>query len=230
MRFVVSVDLGQKQDYSALSITERKQEIIDPVNNPDTGVWKTEAERKTRISTWYEVRYLHRWPLNTPYDDIAGRVSDIVHNPKLDSDVHLVVDGTGVGAGVVELFRQHDLVPVEIVIHGGKNVTRTGNRWNVPKMDLIAALSTLFERRLINIAPSPFRDQFVDELATFRYKLRAGGGASAEAWRQRDHDDLVLSVAQGVWYHTYMGEQAGISHKDEDKQAEAVTFDPFEGL
>lgn len=230
MRFVVSVDLGQKQDFSALSIIERKQKMLDPWKE-DKGIWKEDADMRPRVETRYEVRYLHRWALNTPYDDIAARVSDIVHNPQLDSDVHLAIDGTGVGAGVVELFRQHDMSPAEIVIHGGKNVTRTANRWHVPKMDLVAALATLFERRLIRIAPSPFRDQFIDELSTFRYKLRNGGGASAEAWRQRDHDDLVLSVAQGCWYHTYLGEKAGTRYIEEPETAkEAMSFDPFEGL
>lgn len=229
MRFVVSVDLGQKQDYSAAAIIERKQRKLDPEVPKEEGVFIPERDQRPRIETKYEVRYLHRWSLGTPYDDIASRISDIVHSDKLDGETHLVVDGTGVGAGVVELFRKHDTNPVEIVIHSGKNVNRTGLRYNVPKMDLVAALNTLFERRLIRIAPSPFRDQFVDELSTFKYKIRSNAQASAEHWRQRDHDDLVLAVAQGVWYAQYHGPTAGIDFMDEPKQP-AADYDPFEGL
>jgi hypothetical protein len=51
-----------------------------------------------------------------------------------------------------------------------------------------------FSRRL------PMLDVLMEELKNFRVKINlATGHESFEAWRERDHDDLVLAVALGCW-------------------------------
>jgi hypothetical protein len=39
----------------------------------------------------------------------------------------------------------------------------------------------------------------VRELATFSAKLSRAGSETYEAWREQDHDDLVLAVALAAW-------------------------------
>jgi hypothetical protein len=39
----------------------------------------------------------------------------------------------------------------------------------------------------------------VKELESFRVKITASAHETFEAWRERDHDDLVLAVALAAW-------------------------------
>jgi hypothetical protein len=39
----------------------------------------------------------------------------------------------------------------------------------------------------------------VQELLAFRVKVAASANETFEAWRERDHDDLVLAVAVAAW-------------------------------
>ena len=56
--YYVGLDLGQAQDYTALSVVERSEKF--PVGSlPDPSVTPREAH--------YAVRHLRRWPLGTPY-------------------------------------------------------------------------------------------------------------------------------------------------------------------
>ena len=48
----------------------------------------------------------------------------------------------------------------------------------------------------------------VRELSTFRAKVNiATGNESFEAWRSRDHDDMVLAVALAAWLGEYSAAQ-----------------------
>ncbi len=37
------------------------------------------------------------------------------------------------------------------------------------------------------------------ELGTFTVRITEAGNESSEAWREKDHDDLVLAVALACW-------------------------------
>ncbi len=95
-KFFVGLDLGQAQDYTALIIIERIE--LDP------------NERKSkppphRRSFEYRLRHLRRFPLGTPYPQIVDRVGALMEEDKLADKARLIVDGTGVGVPVVEMFR-----------------------------------------------------------------------------------------------------------------------------
>lgn len=76
--FVVGVDLGQKQDYTAMSIVERAQRFTGEV-------CRATYERKRDVS--YSLRYLERIPLGTSYPDIVSRVRELVREPSLAGGV-----------------------------------------------------------------------------------------------------------------------------------------------
>ena len=48
-----------------------------------------------------------------------------------------------------------------------------------------------------NLSETPV---FLRELENFKMKISPGLGILFSAWRDRDHDDLVMSVAMAVWY------------------------------
>ncbi len=40
----------------------------------------------------------------------------------------------------------------------------------------------------------------VEELQNFKLKITTAGNDTYEAWRESDHDDLVLAAAMAAWY------------------------------
>ena len=182
MKYLAGLDLGQAQDYSALAICDYD-------------------ERLGRGETVYAFRYLHRWPLGTSYPAIVADIPQIlVHLPP--RSVALAVDATGVGRGVYDLFASANLVTAAIQLHGGHQVTYDRGYWNVPKRDIVAAVQVALQTGRLKIAKAlELAATLKQELLDFRYKLDpATAHDSYAAWREKDHDDLVLAVALAVWW------------------------------
>src|SRR5262245_53595187 len=92
--FVVSVDLGQSADYTAVAVLER------------TG---DGDERR------YSVRWLERW-LAVPYPEQVQRVGAILQAPAL-RQACLVLDRTGCGRPVHDMFLEAGHRPVGVTLH-----------------------------------------------------------------------------------------------------------------
>ena len=178
--FIVGLDLGQARDYTALAIIEKMEGEI------------------------YHVRRLER-TRGTPYPDVVARVKVIVQ--KLPGAA-LVVDATGVGAPVVDMFRQAGLKPTAIYVHRGDRVTREGKTYRVPKRDLVGCLQVLLQNARLKITPGPLSDVLTNELMNFRVKIDPiTSHDSYSAWREADHDDLVFAAALGLWWGQKMPKQ-----------------------
>jgi len=124
-------------------------------------------------------------------------------NPTLQ-DAPLVVDGTGVGRAVVDMFRAAALKTSirPIVITGGTAVSRgEDGTTHVAKKELVGVLQVLLQaRRLLVSDRLPEAKTLVKELQNFRVKITAAANETLEAWREGDHDDLVLAVALACWW------------------------------
>jgi hypothetical protein len=70
---------------------------------------------------------------------------------------------------------------------------------HVPKKELVGVLQLLRQGRRLKIARLPERDLLVRGLGNFNVKITTAGNETFEAWRERDHDDLVLAVALACW-------------------------------
>ena len=186
-KFYVGLDLGQANDYTALSVLERLK--------PD------EEENEAA----YHVRHLER-VRNVPYPQIVSKTTEIMQSPALAGNAALVVDQTGVGAPVVDLFRQAGLDLVGVLIHGGDKAAHEGDTWRVPKRDLVGTLQVLFQGGRLKISSRlPLSAILQQELLNFKVKIDpVTAHDSYSAWRDQDHDDLVLSVAMAAWH----GEQS----------------------
>jgi len=177
-RYYLGLDLGQVQDYTALCIIETEPSA-DPL---------------------HKIRHLQRFKIGTPYPAIVSEVHNILD--VLPAGTSLVVDHTGVGRPVVDLFRAGGLSPVAVTITGGDNATFEGGYWRVPKRDLVSALTIAFQNKRLQIAEAlPESKTLVTELLNFKVKINLKTAHdSYEAWREGIHDDLVLAVALAVWY------------------------------
>ena len=89
------------------------------------------------------------------------------------------------------------------MIHGGdRTIQEERFNWRVPKRDLVATLQVLLLRKRLKVASKlelgPVLNQ---EMLNFRVKIDpTTAHDSYSAWRERDHDDLVLAVALGCWW------------------------------
>ncbi len=206
--FVFAVDLGQVNDYTALCVVER---VPPPAFPPGTqpmmtrdlggGMTRTQPAPDTRKPD-YHIRHLERVPLGTLYHAVVARVKGLLGESPLLRGAPLVIDQTGVGRGVYEQFGQAGLAPWGITFTGGREMRREGRNLHVPKNDLVAALLTIYQQERLQIAAG-LADvpALIHELVNFRPKVNiATGHESFEAWRESDHDDLVLAAAMGVWF------------------------------
>ena len=151
--------------------------------------------RETRSS----FRYLERLPFGLDYPAMVEHVRRLVHHPEMqESPVTLVMDATGVGRSVMDLLRVASLPcrHIPVTITGGDRESHEAGAWRVPKRDLITGLLVLFQGAKIDICGHlPESETLVKELANMRIKVSLGGHDSYGAWREGEHDDLVLAAA-----------------------------------
>ena len=199
--FYVGVDLGQIQDYTAVAVLEKKIEFDDTVLN---GGFRILSSKPSQSKTKFNVVWLERFTLGTEYPIIVKRVATILEHPDLDRDTKLIIDKTGVGVAVCDMFKAKDITPVGITITSGLEVTEKPDGYHVPKKELVTSLLALFQSERLKIAEElELADVLKDELENFKVKTNTRtGNEQFEAWRATDHDDLVLAVALSVWYAT----------------------------
>jgi hypothetical protein len=160
--------LGQARDYTAVAVVEHGRSAL-------------------------RVRHVERVALGTSYVAVVERVARVAREALAS---RVVVDGTGVGAPVVDLLREAlpAAVLVPVMITSGERARFVGGRWRVPKGVLIGGLRSLMESGELEIAAT-FREVLGKELAGMRLKM----GRGRERMQGRGHDDLVLAVALGTW-------------------------------
>lgn len=160
------------------------------------------------------VRHLQRFELGTRYTEIVRSVRRLLSREPFRRRMRytrLLVDKTGVGAGVVDSFYEHGVRPLQVTIHGGSAVTEEPPRegalgYRVPKRDLVSAVQVLLQNGSLKIAPRlELAPALKRELLNFRVKIDPKTAHdSYEHWREHDHDDLVLAVAMACWYREYV--------------------------
>ncbi len=73
--------------------------------------------------------------------------------------------------------------------------------FNVPKRDLVSNLAIIFQDARLksprSLAEAP---AIIEELQNFKVKFTRAGNDTYEAWRESDHDDLVIATAMACWY------------------------------
>lgn len=208
-RWAFGLDLGQTTDYSALSLIHERA--------PTAGELAALPEKQRRNpEPIHDVPYLHRWELNTSYPTIVGqavaRLRQVVKRER-GALVYIVVDGTGVGRPVVDMVADAmgllDAELVAVTITGGDAITYKvrddgTQEWHVPKKELVGAAQVLLQGGRLNVAPRLEHAQtLAAEFKNFRMKFTASANAQYEAWRDGDHDDLVLAVALPAWSLLY---------------------------
>lgn len=182
-RFLAGLDIGQMADPTALVIAERQMVL-----------------QGLELEPRFDARFLERVPLHTPYPRMVAGVKtrlDAIGEP-----VALIIDATGVGRGVVDLFRHVGLHPVAITITAGDQIhTTRWDEWHVPKRTLVMAFQVALQQGRFRVAKDlPLAQTLVKEGQAFQWKVSKAGNDLYGAWREGTHDDLLLAAACLVWW------------------------------
>jgi len=144
----------------------------------------------------YRVVDLERLPLGTPYPGIVAYIGRLLGRLP---GAELVIDFTGVGRPVFDMFRFSGITPTGVLITSGAAETGGGPIHGVPKLDLVSRLQALLHAGRLKIHKDLAEaDTLVRELQDFRCEFTAAGHLTFNA-RSGKHDDLVLALAIAVW-------------------------------
>jgi len=185
-RYVIGLDLGQRRDWTALAVLEQTRE-------------------RQGAKASYAVRQLDRTRQES-YPAVADAVAELMSAPPLDMGT-LALDETGVGAAVGDLLAEQLRRVWRVTITAGSVANRDGNRYMIPKRDLVGVVAVLLETRRLKVAEGlPHAATLIAELHNFKAKISASGHdqyGAGDDWREGNHDDLVLAVALACWMGEY---------------------------
>jgi hypothetical protein len=241
--YFLGIDLGQRADHSAVAVveeavwveddrglelnisvgTEEERRLLTGWVSPDVmthhqllTVKRLNLTRERPPNSPLRVRFIKRYPLQTPYHDVVDDIRSMLRRPPLSTtDVAVVMDLGAAGTAVLEMFRQAGLSGmVPVLIHGGYATTydQETATFKVPKRDLVQSAQVLAQtpqeddrsKRKLEISPALPHAQIVEEeLQAFTGKVSEAGHDRYEG-REREHDDLVLALSLATWYRTYM--------------------------
>src|SRR5436190_4458399 len=154
MKYLVGLDLGQRADPSALAVLEMDRWVMDQ-------------------HAICRIRYLERWPLGTSYLKIVEQVCLLMHRVPLNN-APLLVDATGVGRPVIDLFKEKmvgRLHPVMITAghHETREVIDRLTWLNVPKRNLVSITAVLLQSQRLKVAPDLSHSALlIEELEHFK--------------------------------------------------------------
>jgi hypothetical protein len=199
-KILIGLDVGQVRDPTALNALQ---------------MTRTKDENG-RTRRHYTSRLLYRWPLHTGYETIIENVREIAAN--LPAPPELILDATGAGRPVAQMFRAAKLLLkcfVPVIITGGKKVIQEEDGyWHVAKSELVSCVLAVSQSRRLTLS-TKLREAktLVKELQKFRSKININtGNESFEAWREKDHDDLVFATALALWRGEHFYRRLGGEH------------------
>ena len=232
----VGLDLGQARDYTALCVLEESVWVREASLQSlvlDRAGWYAPGDllpaQVDTAEAWtrrdgrpadppLSIRHLERLPLGTSYPAVVERVRQVLATPPLRAvTTALVVDETGVGRPVCDLFRMAGVAIVPVTITGGTAISGDPTSGlHVPKRDLVTSAQVLLQNRRLKIASSlPAAAVLVKELEDFKVKISITTGHDTyDAWREGTHDDLVLATCLATWFRSWYCAHLDLAARD----------------
>jgi len=184
--YLIGMDLALSFDYTAMIVLQRST---------------VEGERPTYEAL--KINMIRR--LTVPL--LVARIVDFVSKPPLAYHTTIVIERNQVGPGVIDplyaAFRAADS-PARLIsgmVTAGDTVNRDGYLVNVPKRDLVAAVSVVLETERIKIPRMLARSNDLEkQLRRFTMTKEAGGRTKFGADLSSVHDDLVMAAGWALWW------------------------------
>jgi hypothetical protein len=190
MPFYYGLDLGQISDPSAAVILEAH------------GAWNERT---------YDVRYIEQFRLGTPYPTIVQTVGATLDRAPLTDECTLIIDHTGVGRPLFDMFQAEHRQPIGITITGGNAWhidPENAHQWHVSKIMLVSMVQRFLQSGRLRIgATLPHAGTLQKELRDFRVRISKSANETYDA-REGAHDDLVLALAIALFVAESQGPPA----------------------
>ena len=199
--YIVGLALGQMSDFAALALLK--------VN--DAGGY---SERLT-----FDVTYLHRWRIGTPYTKIAeGAAKMLVDEPfkSTGSRTTLAIDASEAGRPIITIFENARLRAniVPITITGGHTAQADAGGHLVPKQILVSTLQLVLQTGRLKVASKlPESKTLTQELQNYQLSPTERINDIYEG-RRGAQDGLILAVAVALWVETF----AQVRVTDEERE------------
>ncbi len=188
--FIIAASLGEGIQPTALAVVA--QEVVKGSS------WG--AENKA-----LQLRYLERRPLQENYPDIVARISKLLEAPEVKDEercggAEVVLDVTGSGRAILELFEGAEVTPIVVTITGVLEEEVDSNDWRVPRVELVGALRVVYETERLKMAKGiDHLETLLGELREFKKRPTRIDPSAPETWREGQFDDLVFAVALAAW-------------------------------
>lgn len=199
-RFFVGIDIGQIQDYTAISVIERikaipcRQEIHHSLH-------QRAIEDARSIPTRLDLVHLERIPLGTLYPKQEAYISKFLMKPILKG-AKTYIDITGVGKGPYDALKWLGTPNLYgIFLTGAQGAAKSQPYgWSVGKAELVNNVQIEMQsERLRYSSELELAQAFEKELMDFRASINAGTHRMTFNAREGENDDLVLSVSYAVF-------------------------------
>ncbi len=189
--FIIGVSIGLAQDFTAICILERFEELTGEAKN---GRWLTAFR--------YQAPHLEWLPLDAGYIEITERLKELIADLPSYGRLRTLVDWTICDRPLIDHMRKENLkvVPVRIMQSG----TVSGGSYygfSVRKHLLFSNLRLLFNAGRLKIPEAlPEAAELIKELQSFSLRSHSNLTNDLEAWRENPGDDLVFAMMMPCWF------------------------------
>ena len=236
--YAVLVDLAKKRDFTAIMVMKDSPQVV---------LGNELLKQPNKVVHYYDIVYIAQ-KQGAWYHAIVQEIEELMQRATLVENADLIVDGTGVGEGVVEIMREQGLQPIPIITTNGGLVRevyadvaevfpgaprlgmRTLQEIHVPKTDLVAAGQLLVQQERVRVAAGlKWAEEAREQFKSFRGKINERTKKKVyEAETEEEHDDIVICFLMGAWWFISQRQQQEIPERELPQSEDAPTWDPFD--
>lgn len=180
---ILGLDLGQQSDYTVL-----------------TAIHDNRKENGT-----YDLIYIKKYKLKTSYVTVVKDIYTLISNSPILIGSPIVIDATGVGRPVVDMFLDVGTNLISATITSGMvSNWKTVSEVTIPKKEIASVLQVVLQNRRLKI-PSDLEGlpDLQREFLNFKVSISNRGGSSFNA-SSGYHDDIVMSLGLAIWFCEFL--------------------------
>jgi hypothetical protein len=199
-QYIMGLDPAQLKDWSALVITKRAWNEDENQNHYQIVAMNRKQHMPyNEIVDW--VIRVFRDPQFWPNQDIPIQQTYYESKqPRIDSDPELVIDSTGVGRALWDMFRSKGINPVGASITAGSGLNVANGVYSLGKSLLLGRFMAAWDAGKVKGNPDQSLWHVLeDEMAKYRIEFTKSGSITFNA-PEGEHDDLLFAAALSIWW------------------------------
>ena len=235
--YILSQDIGKKQDATTSMLYRITPEYIDS------------ADGTRRVTTFMDVVFMDKRRLS--YMELGDYTSEMMQAIALGDRCINLIDGTGIGEAVFDIYVAKGIDPLKIIFTSGETSSIESKRteasqrfgftsgFKVPKVDMVSAAQVMFQQGRIRFAEDiEFRDECFQQLQAFVGKVNEKTHTvKYENLTDEIHDDFVVNILMACWYVMHMDaslvipeKSTGFAYTERYDADSSYSIDPLQGL